>query len=34
MPPAPELPAEVIAKTTEKYVEAYRLVTGMDLEVA
>ncbi len=34
MPPAPALPAEVIAKTTEKYVEAYRLVTGMDLEVA
>lgn len=32
-PPAPELPAEVIAKTTEKYLEAYKLVTGMELSV-
>jgi phosphoribosylaminoimidazole-succinocarboxamide synthase len=30
-PPAPALPAEVVAKTTEKYLEAYRLVTGTDL---
>jgi phosphoribosylaminoimidazole-succinocarboxamide synthase len=30
-PPAPSLPAEVIAKTTEKYLEAYRLVTGQTL---
>jgi phosphoribosylaminoimidazole-succinocarboxamide synthase len=30
-PPAPSLPADVIAKTTEKYLEAYRLVTGTDL---
>lgn len=30
-PPAPGLPAEVAAKTSEKYVEAYRLLTGRDL---
>jgi phosphoribosylaminoimidazole-succinocarboxamide synthase len=27
-PPAPEIPAEVVAKTREKYIEAYELVTG------
>jgi phosphoribosylaminoimidazole-succinocarboxamide synthase len=27
-PPAPELPADVIAKTREKYLEAYRLLAG------
>lgn len=27
-PPAPELPQEVIAKTTEKYIEAYEKLTG------
>jgi phosphoribosylaminoimidazole-succinocarboxamide synthase len=27
-PPAPHLPADVLAKTTEKYREAYRLLTG------
>ena len=27
-PPAPALPAEVLAKTTEKYREALRLLTG------
>ena len=27
-PPAPELPADVLAKTAEKYREAYRLLTG------
>ncbi|MCB2203391.1 phosphoribosylaminoimidazolesuccinocarboxamide synthase [bacterium] len=32
-PPAPELPADVIAKTTEKYLEAYQLVTGQQLAV-
>lgn len=32
-PPAPALPAEAIAKTTEKYLEAYRLVTGEELKV-
>ena len=30
-PPAPALPVDVIAKTTEKYLEAYRLVTGTEL---
>lgn len=31
-PPAPALPAEVVAKTSEKYVEAFRLLTGRELE--
>jgi phosphoribosylaminoimidazole-succinocarboxamide synthase len=30
-PPAPSLPAEIIAKTTEKYREIYRILTGSDL---
>jgi phosphoribosylaminoimidazole-succinocarboxamide synthase len=30
-PPAPELPAEVVAKTREKYMEAYRRLTGREL---
>ncbi|MDP9171901.1 MAG: phosphoribosylaminoimidazolesuccinocarboxamide synthase [Acidobacteriota bacterium] len=30
-PPAPELPPEVIEKTSEKYREAYRLITGLTL---
>ncbi|CUS98348.1 phosphoribosylaminoimidazole-succinocarboxamide synthase [Candidatus Kryptobacter tengchongensis] len=30
-PPAPELPEEVIKKTRDKYLEAYRLLTGEDL---
>ncbi len=30
-PPAPELPEEVVRKTSEKYLEAYRLLTGEDL---
>lgn len=30
-PPAPELPDDVVAKTTEKYLEAYRLLTGESL---
>ena len=29
--PGPELPAEVVAKTTEKYLEAYRMLTGKEL---
>ena len=32
-PPAPALPDDVVAKTTEKYVEAYRLLTGKDLAI-
>lgn len=32
-PPAPALPAEVIAKTTEKYLESYRLITGEELSI-
>jgi phosphoribosylaminoimidazole-succinocarboxamide synthase len=30
-PPAPSLPAEIISKTTEKYREIYRILTGSDL---
>src|SRR5580692_5295752 len=32
-PPAPALPAEVARKTSEKYLEAYRQLTGRDLDV-
>lgn len=32
-PPAPSLPAEVAQKTSEKYVEAYRKLTGRELDV-
>jgi phosphoribosylaminoimidazole-succinocarboxamide synthase len=31
-PPVPTLPADVIEKTREKYVEAYRRLTGRELE--
>jgi phosphoribosylaminoimidazole-succinocarboxamide synthase len=31
-PPAPSLPDEVVAKTGEKYVEAFRLLTGRELK--
>ena len=30
-PPAPALPAEIVAKTTERYHEAYRRLTGREL---
>ena len=30
-PPAPALPADVVAKTQAKYLEAYRILTGRDL---
>jgi phosphoribosylaminoimidazole-succinocarboxamide synthase len=32
-PPAPELPSEVVEKTGEKYLEAYRELTGEELRV-
>jgi len=32
-PPAPELPVNVVEKTREKYLEAYRVLTGEDLSV-
>jgi len=32
-PPAPALPAEVARKTSEKYVQAYRQITGRELDV-
>jgi phosphoribosylaminoimidazole-succinocarboxamide synthase len=31
-PPAPQLPEEVIQKTSEKYIEAYERLTGKKLE--
>ena len=31
-PPAPGLPAEIISKTTEKYLEAYRKLTGREFK--
>jgi phosphoribosylaminoimidazole-succinocarboxamide synthase len=31
-PPAPQLPEEVVRKTGEKYLEAFRLITGKTLE--
>ena len=30
-PPAPELPDDIVAKTAERYLEAYRLLTGESL---
>ncbi len=30
-PPAPQLPPEIVAKTRDKYLEAYRLLTGKEL---
>jgi phosphoribosylaminoimidazole-succinocarboxamide synthase len=32
-PPAPDLPAEVARKTSDKYVQAYRQLTGRELDV-
>jgi phosphoribosylaminoimidazole-succinocarboxamide synthase len=32
-PPAPELPSDVVEKTREKYLEAYRVLTGEVLQV-
>jgi phosphoribosylaminoimidazole-succinocarboxamide synthase len=31
-PPAPKLPADIVAKTSEKYVQAYELITGRTFE--
>jgi phosphoribosylaminoimidazole-succinocarboxamide synthase len=33
-PPAPALPAEVARKTSEKYIEAYRQLTGRELDIS
>jgi phosphoribosylaminoimidazole-succinocarboxamide synthase len=33
-PPTPALPADVVARTTEKYMEAYRLLTGRNLDLS
>ena len=32
-PPAPELPADVVEHTRAKYLEAYRQLTGEELQV-
>jgi len=32
-PPAPELPPEVVAKTREKYIDAFRVLTGREPEI-
>lgn len=32
LPPAPALPPDVVSKTSENYVDAYRKITGRDLE--
>jgi phosphoribosylaminoimidazole-succinocarboxamide synthase len=32
-PPAPELPEEIVMKSRDKYLEAYRLLTGTELEI-
>jgi phosphoribosylaminoimidazole-succinocarboxamide synthase len=32
-PPVPALPGDVVAKTREKYLEAFRRLTGHDLEI-
>lgn len=32
-PPAPELPKEVVVKTREKYLDAYKRISGKDLEL-
>lgn len=31
-PPVPELPPEVVARTREKYLQLYRIITGRDLD--
>ncbi len=33
-PPAPQLPDEIVQRTSEKYLEAYRLLTGRDLALS
>ena len=30
-PPGPELPEDIVAKTMEKYLQAYRILTGKEL---
>ena len=32
-PPAPQLPSEIVSQTRDKYLEAYRLLTGTDLQL-
>jgi phosphoribosylaminoimidazole-succinocarboxamide synthase len=32
-PPAPELPQEIVAATSERYLEAYRLLTGKEINL-
>ena len=30
-PPGPELPRDIVVKTTEKYLQGYRLITGKEI---
>jgi phosphoribosylaminoimidazole-succinocarboxamide synthase len=32
-PPAPHLPEEIVKGCTERYLQAYKLITGKDLEI-
>lgn len=32
-PPAPELPKEIAAKTSQKYLQAYKMLTGKELDI-
>ena len=32
-PPGPNLPSEILLKSRDKYLEAYKLLTGSDLEI-
>ena len=32
-PPGPTLPDEILLKSRDKYLEAYKLLTGSDLEI-
>ena len=33
LPPPPPLPASVVDATSKRYLEAYRLITGANLEI-
>ena len=33
-PPAPELPADIVERTTERYMEAYRMLTGQEISIS
>ncbi|MEI6863713.1 MAG: phosphoribosylaminoimidazolesuccinocarboxamide synthase, partial [Candidatus Omnitrophota bacterium] len=33
-PPGPELPDEIVQKTRQKYLQAFMMITGKDIEVS